>query len=86
MGRIFIFQLLPFSFEEYLECQNPEMVPIIQRPAQEILTKDLHHTIKNELARLFNDFLVYGGFPRVVTAHDIEEKQEILKTYILLLY
>ncbi len=71
-GRKRIFELSPLSLREMLHFKqrddlaaalNSGNVPIIQR---------------DEINRVFNEYLLYGGYPDVVLAESFEEKQELL--------
>ena len=70
-GRKHIFELFPFDFKEFLRTKNeklslPEKLPISQ--FQFIHFRDL-----------FDEYVEYGGFPQVVLAKTISEKQAQLK-------
>jgi predicted AAA+ superfamily ATPase len=39
----------------------------------------MHDAIKEKLTHLMNEFLLHGGFPRVIRSSNVEEKQEVLK-------
>ncbi|MFH1722304.1 MAG: ATP-binding protein [Candidatus Altiarchaeota archaeon] len=72
VGRIVILELYPFSFREFLRAKEPRLVPLYDRATYktEILT-----TLNNHL----HEFILYGGFPRVVTEKDEDEKKIILE-------
>lgn len=61
-GRKRIFFMNVFSFEEFLSTKK-------------LNTKDLKLTEKKAL---MNEYLIYGGYPRVVLTEDPEEKKNIL--------
>ncbi|MFH1592816.1 MAG: ATP-binding protein [Candidatus Woesearchaeota archaeon] len=80
VGRIFTFTLYPFSFKEFLSVKDPRMVDIYCKG-----------TYKKEIVVSFNryleEFILYGGYPRVVLSQKIEEKKKVLdniyNTYLL---
>jgi uncharacterized protein len=80
VGRILNFELYPFSFEEFLKAKDESLLSVYH--------KGLY---KKEAIKIFNkhldEFLLYGGFPGVVTASDSEEKKFLLEniynTYML---
>lgn len=80
VGRIFVFTLYPFSFKEFLRAKNQKLVPIYEsgRYKKEIIS---------ELNIYLKEFILYGGYPRVVLAKNKDEKQMILRniynTYLL---
>lgn len=80
VGRIFVLQLYPFSFEEYLNYKDNKLYNIY-------LKKDLSEPIIKSINQHYNEFITYGGYPRVVISQDKEEKKEVLKniynTYFL---
>jgi predicted AAA+ superfamily ATPase len=81
VGRIFVFNLYPFSFEEYLSYKEPRLY-------SEIYTKrKLSKPIIERITPQFDEFCIFGGYPRVVLTHDKKEKEIVLKniynTYFL---
>lgn len=90
-GRIFIFQLFPFDFEEFLSYKAHDYGNILQKKNAEF--RALTHPASGGeeadsiLKRQYEEYARFGGYPRVVLAQDEEEKKEILKniynTYFL---
>jgi len=80
VGRIFVFNLYPFSFEEYLSHKDPDIYTIY-------IKKELSNPIIKRILPYFNEFCIYGGYPRVLLAEDKKEKELVLKniynTYFL---
>lgn len=80
VGRIFTFTLYPFSFKEFLKVKEPEIIPIYKKGKykKEIIAK---------LNKYLEEFILYGGYPRVVLSKKIEEKNKVLEnifnTYLL---
>ena len=83
VGRIFIFQLFPLSFDEFLDFKDRNLFKLLEEEPGTIITKGLHPSIHEQLSRWFKEFSVYGGFPRVVLSDNIEEKREVLKNLFL---
>ena len=81
VGRIFIFNLYVFSFEEFLSYKEPIIYKNIY------LKRKLSDHIIKKIAPLFEEFCIFGGYPRVVLANSREEKEIVLKniynTYFL---
>lgn len=79
VGRVFIYHLHTFSFEEYLEFKN--------KPILNILRKGRVASLQDQFDELLQEFTLYGGYPEVVLAKDNDEKVTILKnmytTYFL---
>lgn len=93
-GRIFAFELFPFDFEEYLNTKDKEFYDIYKDKIKVKLEnlpgfKKLAFgaEIGRRFTKYFEEYLIYGGYPRVVLTDDIEEKKEVLKgiysTFIL---
>ncbi len=80
VGRIFVFTLYPFSFEEYLNYKNPDLYGLL-------LKANLSKPVIERILPYFNEFCIYGGYPRVLLAKDKDEKELVLKniynTYFL---
>lgn len=80
VGRIFVFNLYPFSFEEFLEYKDKKLYEISK---EDRISKE----IINRINKFYNEFIIYGGYPRVIIEEDFSKKITILKniynTYIL---
>ncbi|RMG81667.1 MAG: ATP-binding protein, partial [Bacteroidetes bacterium] len=72
VGRIFVFELYPFNFEEYLSAKDPALLPVFKE-------KNFGEEIENRLGNYIRDFVIYGGYPRVVLSENEEEKKLVLK-------
>ncbi|MEK9151501.1 MAG: ATP-binding protein [Patescibacteria group bacterium] len=90
-GRIFIFHLFPFDFEEFLSYKESGYGNILKKKNAEFLALT-HPAIGSEeadgtLKRCYEEYALFGGYPRAVLAKDEEEKKEVLKniynTYFL---
>jgi len=79
-GRVFIFTLFPFSFREFLKARSVGLVSLYDEG-------NYGTALIDEMNVYLKEFLLYGGFPRVVMSKDNEEKQLVLRnifsTYIL---
>jgi len=80
VGRIFVFKLFPFSFEEFLNYKQPKLYKIF-------LERETTKQVAEKILPYFNEFCIFGGYPRVILAKDNEEKKIVLKniynTYFL---
>jgi len=80
VGRIFVFQLDPFSFEEYLSFKDEKLFKIYQG-------NKLSQPLIKEINKYYEEFVIYGGYPRVILSKNSKEKEEVLKniynTYFL---
>ena len=81
VGRIFVFTLFPFSFEEFLHYKSPKLNAFMKE--KKILSPPAVESTK----KYYEEYLTFGGYPSVVLAQSTEEKIEILKniynTYLL---
>lgn len=71
VGRTMNFELFGLDFEEFLTFKNL---------TYNLETKD--RIVVKELKKLFQDFVFYGGYPRVVLEDSIELKESLLKQII----
>ena len=80
VGRIFVFTLSPLSFEEFLQYKDKELAEYLNKKA-------LSPIATNKIFSLYKEYIIFGGYPEVVLANNIELKKEILKniynTYLL---
>ncbi len=85
VGRVFIMELYPLSFDEFLNHRDPEMFSILKDKSERM--KTLHVSLHERLLTYLEEFTIWGGYPRVVLSKSEEEKQEVLKniftTYLL---
>jgi len=86
VGRVFTFELLPFDFEEFLRAKNIELtrfyIEHVKAGGIEDLSRahlDFGEDVAAKLAGYFEEYTLYGGYPRVVTAADVKEKEEVLR-------
>lgn len=75
-GRTVDFHLFPLSFEEFLEFKNKTFK----------LKKENTETINNELVFLAEEYIKFGGYPKIVLEKEEGKKQaylsQIINTYI----
>src|SRR3989338_2918436 len=81
VGRIFVFTLFRFSFEEFLHYKSPKLNAFMKE--KKILSPPAVESTKKH----YEEYLTFEGYPSVVLAQSTEEKIEILKniynTYLL---
>ena len=92
-GRIFVFSLFPLDFEEYLRFKNPNLLSLYLK--SKIVLSDyglklfptLSENIIEQIQSHYQDYVIYGGYPRVALAVDANEKKTVLQniynTYFL---
>lgn len=88
VGRVVFFELHPFSFGEFLLSKDEKLYNYYQRnrinPLDDISEKVVQHTILERLNGYLREYLIFGGFPRVVLMKDIEKKKMLLRQLITL--
>ncbi len=76
-GRIFVFHLYSFSFGEFLRVKDEKLYA---------LYADADITISAILAQKIythmEEYLTYGGYPRVILSKSQDEKKEVLKNLL----
>ena len=86
VGRMITFTLQPLSFKEYLSFKDKALATILQRKTSsdwQTSTPDssLSKVVSEKLERYFEEYILEGGYPAVVTAQP-EEKQKILAAIV----
>ena len=78
-GRKRVFYVWPFSFKEYIQAKAPALSGLLKE-------KNISRINRDKILSHFYDYLVFGGYPRVVLSEDREEKvqtlNEIYSSYI----
>lgn len=94
-GRKKSFHLFPLDFREFLTFKEKEhLTPILEEfnfkdiiAAQTEIDHQRILPFKNEMETLFEEYILYGGYPKVVLAESRDEKlkelQELFETYEL---
>jgi predicted AAA+ superfamily ATPase len=94
VGRMFSFYLYQFSFEEFIKAKSEQLANVYEDRKNKLrdfilngknfkLSEDI---FKEDFKKFFEEYAIYGGYPEVIKAEDIETKKMILKnifeTYI----
>lgn len=91
VGRIFIFTLHPFDFEEFLSFKDDRLCKLYKQSRIDLTdlnkNKIPSQAILEEINHLYEEYIVFGGYPRVALANTLEEKKNVLaniyNTYFL---
>lgn len=75
VGRVIIFELYSFSFYEFLLVKDPSSAEMYKKG-------NFSENMWNLLKPLFEEYLLYGGYPKVVLEDSRELKEKILKSII----
>jgi predicted AAA+ superfamily ATPase len=82
-GRVRMIEVSSLSFEEYLSFNDDKLLKLYEKFDENTESSALTLPIE----QLFEEYLVYGGFPRAALTKNKEEKSEILndiyQTYLL---
>ncbi len=89
VGRILTFHLCPFNFSEFLVAKNSRLAGVYQKENSRIIKWFLENerienelnkkdAFKEEFLKLFEEYCVWGGYPRVVLSETENEKKKIL--------
>ena len=83
VGRILVFNLYPFDFEEYLSAKNPDLASVYRNHRRQLdslaPSEAPAANWHEQFLPFMEDFIIYGGYPRVVLAGNAELKTELLK-------
>ena len=92
VGRILVFTLYPFDFQEFLLSKNKNYCQIYQEKLGqakrfENVEVKIGDSVHQKLWQYYEEYLLFGGYPRVVLEDDYQVKKEILRniynTYFL---
>ncbi len=76
VGRLLVFTLYPLSFREFFRFKAPELYDYCLNVGWK---ERIDSAVLKSIKALLEEFVLYGGYPRVVSAEDAEEKKLILK-------
>lgn len=88
VGRIFFFNLWPLSFSEFLSFKDPNLEKTYQEKKFLLakppppLPKTQSDPLSSHFLPLFEEYLTFGGYPRVVTGEKTEDKKTILNNIV----
>jgi predicted AAA+ superfamily ATPase len=76
-GRIFVFNLYSFSFGEFLHVKDENLHKLYTKA-----DKNISSVISKKIYTYLEEYLTYGGYPRVILSKTDEEKREVLKNLL----
>jgi uncharacterized protein len=77
-GRKLIFTLYPLNFGEFLSFKKKDSLALALPAEPFIQDKDPTRFSFDEYSRLFVEFMIFGGYPRVVLEDDYDKKEKLL--------
>lgn len=88
VGRMFDFEILPFSFREYLSAIDAELYSLITSKLSSFsfedfkISKGFGKEINERLAKRLEEYAVFGGYPAVALSKDETEKIKTLESIV----
>lgn len=84
VGRLLEFEMLPFSFREFLSAKNRDLANVLKNKnisdmAKFNIKNGFGAEINRRLTNLLEEYVVWGGYPAAVLAKNQTEKQKILE-------
>lgn len=84
VGRLLEFLLMPFSFREFLQAKDKELLGIINSIGNDPLAFDSARAfgaeINRRLAVMLGEYVLYGGYPAVVLSDGAGEKEKTIES------
>ena len=77
VGRIFVFNVYSFSFGEFLRVKDEKLYELYAKADISISA-----IISKKISAHIDEYLTYGGYPRVILSQSNEEKKEVLKNLL----
>lgn len=71
-GRVLVFNLYPLSFKEFINFKNPRLFNSIDK-------NRITGPLVNLAKPLLEEFVIYGGYPRIVLERDFSKKKKLLR-------
>ena len=84
VGRVVYFELQPFTFSEFLRAKNPVLCGQHER-ARFDLTPNYKlddPMLIGDLNEMLEEYMTYGGFPRIVLLEDKSKKELLLRQLV----
>ena len=83
VGRIFLFELFPFDFYESVYAKDEKLARLLLKKQESLKhylegKEILKPSFTNELTDMLKEYLIFGGYPRVVTSQSTKEKKKVL--------
>jgi hypothetical protein len=78
VGRKFVFYLYPLSFKEFLIFKSEDRLSYLLPDELKLTRYQEARYFSQDYWRYFKEFLVFGGYPRIVLEENIDKKVKIL--------
>ena len=92
VGRVLVVNLYPFDFKEFLSYKDPDYLKLYDEYKDKFSLSEenfleISSPAHEKLLKYYEEYLTFGGYPRVALEENTETKKEILKniynTYFL---
>lgn len=94
VGRVFVFNLYQLDFEEFLQFKDENSARLYAEYKKSfdlskniVALPEISASVNEQISRWLEEFILWGGYPRVVVSQNDEEKTTVLKnvynTYFL---
>jgi len=85
VGRLLEFSLMPFSFREFLSARDREIFNILpDKTGWNLFEFEIKNSfgqeINDRLIKLFEEYIIFGGYPAVVLSESNQEKEKVLES------
>jgi len=71
-GRKQVFHLFSFCFTEFLQAKNKTLAELLEKKSK------ISEISKKQILSLFREYIIWGGYPRVVLSQTNQEKSDVL--------
>ena len=75
VGRKVAFKIAPLCFEEFLQFKKAGILDYYDH-------ENIPATVQNEFKKYLDEYLIFGGMPKVALTPDYEDKKILLKNYV----
>ncbi len=84
VGRMVLFEMHPFSFSEFLDAKHSKL-KAYHDEHRIVLSKHCEieaNVVVDELNELLEEYMIYGGYPRIVMIDNIDKKRILLEQLV----
>ena len=84
VGRVIFIDMGPFSFQEFLRAKDPSLERAYIQSRFNIEKAELLQPVRlTEMNEMLKEYLLYGGFPRIVLEQNRDKKVELLNNLFI---
>ena len=90
MGRVLVVNLYPFDFREFLSYKDQSYLKLYNEYKNKLKLDEekfleISAPAHEKLLKYYEEYLVFGGYPRVVLEENTETKRKFLKIFTILI-